>query len=73
MKRPNLKDVIKRQRTQVMKLPGVAGIAVGLSSKDKRKPCIQVYVTVDQWPDGLPRQFDGYAVELVRTSGFRAI
>jgi hypothetical protein len=72
MKNPSLRDVINRHRQQVMRLPGIVGIAVGLSKSDKRKRCILVYVTVDQWPDGLPRQFEGHSVELVRTSGFRA-
>ena len=69
----SLKDVLERHRAQVMSAPGVAGIAVGLSKADPQKRCIQVYVTTDDWPEGVPHQLDGYDVELVKTSGFRAI
>jgi len=72
MSESNLKEVIERHRTAVMQLAGVVGIAVGLSKTDTRKPCIQVYVTNDTWPDGLPQQLDGCQVELVKSAGFRA-
>ena len=72
MKKPSLKQVIERHRARVMQLPGVVGMAVGLCKASPRKRCIQVYVTGGNWPEGLPRRLDGYSVELVRTSGFRA-
>jgi hypothetical protein len=68
----SLKDVVERHRTMVMQAKGVVGIAVGLSKADPRKRSIQVYVTTNEWPDGVPRQLEGYDVELVKTSGFRA-
>jgi len=72
MNEPSLKDVVERHRTIVMQAKGVVGIAVGISKADPRKRSIQVYVSTNHWPDGLPHQLDGYDVELVITSGFRA-
>ena len=72
MNKPSLKEVIERHRAQVMSLQGVVGIAAGLSKTDPQRHCIQVYVTSHDWPEGVPRQLDGYEVELVKTSGFRA-
>jgi hypothetical protein len=73
MNDPNLKDVVERHRAQVMRLRGVVGIAVGLSKSDPSKRCVQVYVTTNDWPEGVPHQLDGYEVELVKSSGFRAL
>ena len=72
MEEPNLKDVIERHRTMVMQAKGVVGVAVGISKADPHKRSIQVYVTINEWPDGVPHQLEGYDVELVITSGFRA-
>ena len=72
MNEPNLKDVLERHRTLVMQAKGVVGVAVGLSKADPGKRAIQVYVTTNEWPEGVPRQLDGFDVELVKTSGFRA-
>lgn len=69
----SLKDVIERHRTQLMQLSGVEGIAAGLCKSEPQKRCIQVFVRTDDWPEGLPHQLDGYEVELVKTSGFRAL
>lgn len=72
MSEPNLKDVVERHRAAVMQVRGVVGIAVGLSRGDSGKRCIQVYVTADDWPEGVPRQLEGCEVELVKSSGLRA-
>lgn len=72
MKNPSLKDVIDQHRADVMRIKGVAGISAGRSRADSSKHCIQVYVATDDWPEGLPHQLDGFDVELVRTTGFRA-
>jgi hypothetical protein len=69
---PSLKDVIERHREKVMSSKGVVGIAAGLSKADPQKRCIQVYVITNDWPAGVPRQLDGYDVELVKTRAFRA-
>lgn len=69
---PSLQDVISRHKAQVMGIHGVVGVAAGLSKVDPANRCVQVYVTIDDWPEGLPHTLDGYQVELVKTSGFRA-
>lgn len=68
----SLKDVIDRHRAQVMDLPGVVGVAGGLSKVNPAIWCVQVYVATEGWPEGLPLTLDGYRVELIKTSGFRA-
>lgn len=73
MNAPSLQFVIEQHRTTVMRQRGVVGIAVGLSKTDPTKHCIQVFVTTDQWPDGVPRQLGGYPVELVKSSGFHTL
>ncbi|HEY5915332.1 MAG TPA: hypothetical protein VJA21_32520 [Verrucomicrobiae bacterium] len=73
MNEPNLREVIERHRATVMQSNGVVGIAVGLSKTEPGKRCIQVYVTTEGWPDGVPHQFDGCDVEVVKTSGVRAL
>lgn len=72
MKKASLQDVVERHRADVLEIDGVAGIAVGVSPVDPAKRCILVYTTTNGWPAGLPHQLDGYDVELVKTSGFRA-
>lgn len=72
MKNPGLKDVIDRHRADVMRIQGVAGLAAGRSKADSSKHRIHVYVTTTDWPEGLPHQLDGYDVELVKTTRFRA-
>lgn len=71
-KNPSLKEVIDRHKGDVMRLQGVVGIAAGRSQADSSKRCIHVYVTTTDWPEGLPHQLDGYDLELVKTTGFRA-
>ena len=69
---PSLKEVVERNRHQLLQVTGVVGVAAGVGRSDPQKLCIQVFVTTDQWPEGVSRQIEGYDVELVKTSGFRA-
>jgi hypothetical protein len=73
MNEPNLKAVIERHRTTIMRAKGVVGIAVGLSKTNPQMRCIQLFVTTTDWPDGVPHQLEGCEVELVQSSGFRAL
>jgi len=72
MTKPTLKDVVERHRQQLLQVTGVAGVAAGVGQSDPQKLCIQVFVTTDQWPEGISHQIEGYDVELVKTPGFRA-
>ena len=68
----SLKDVVERHRHQLLQVSGVAGVAAGVGQRDPHKLCIQLFVTIDQWPEWISHQIEGYDVELVKTSGFRA-
>lgn len=72
MTKPTLKDVVEQYRHRLMQVAGVAGVAAGVAKSNPQKPCIQVFVTTDQWPDGVSHRIEGYDVELVRTQGFHA-
>lgn len=72
MAKSSLKDVVERHRQQLLQVEGVAGVAVGQAKSGRRAPCIQIFVTTDRWPEGLSRRIEGYEVELVKASGFRA-
>ena len=72
MSNPTLKEVLERRRRDIMQIKGVIGIAAGMSKTDPKKHCIQIFARTDDWPDGVPHRLDGYEVELVKTSGFRA-
>lgn len=72
MANKNMKEAVDRHRERLMQLPGVTGVAVGLSKTDISKRCILVYVTIDEWPAGLERVIDGHPVETVKTKPFRA-
>ena len=66
-------EVIARHRGSIIGLPDVIGVAVGKSKEAADELCIRVYSTSGKWPEALPRQLDGYRVELVKKSrGFRA-
>jgi hypothetical protein len=74
MTNPSLQEVVGRHQQSVMKLPSVTGIAGGVSPTTAGKKCILVYVADSSvWPAGLPKQLEGYDVELVGGGGFRAL
>lgn len=55
-----------------MKIDAVHGVAGGMSSSDPPRPCVIVYADTDQWPANLPRELDGFPVEVHRAAGFQA-
>lgn len=69
---PTLKQVIDTHRTRLMKIHAVHGVAAGLSSSDPPRPCVIVYADTDQWPANLPRELDGFPVEMHSARGFQA-
>jgi hypothetical protein len=74
MSRASLKEVVQKHRGDIMKLPGVIGVGVGLSPTDRNKRCILVYTTTSERPPDLLKQIDGYDVEIVKKKkGFRAL
>ena len=70
----DLREILERNRKQLMAVPDVVGVAVGLHPTEENKPAILVYVTLaDAWPDGLPHDVEGHAIALIRTAGFHAL
>lgn len=68
------KEVLERHRASIMKIAGVVGVGFGLSPTEPGQKRILVYTTGSDWPAGLPRQIEGYAVEtLRRKKGFHAL
>jgi len=73
MKKLSLQQVIQRNRKRLMMIKGVEGVGAGAKTADPQERCILVYTNVDHWPADLPRQLDGYEVEIQRTSGFHIL
>jgi hypothetical protein len=70
----SLKQVVEEQRKAIMQIPGVIGIAVGMSRLNPGEKCILVYTSSSEWPVGLPRKLGSYPVEIDRKSkGFHAL
>lgn len=69
---PTLKQVIDTHRSRIMTINGVHGVAAGMSSNDPPRPCVIVYADTDQWPANLPRELDGFPVEVHPARGFQA-
>ena len=73
MDTPGLKEIIERHRARLLGIRGVIGIGAGVSATDPQRSCILVFADRDQWPDELPRELDGYPVELHLASEFKAL
>jgi hypothetical protein len=71
-----LSAIEKRQREDILRLPGVQGIGTGLSSNDTEKIVIRVYVLQGQATPELRAQIASLLgdapLEIVETSGFSA-
>lgn len=65
-----IRAVIERHRRRLLEIAGVVGVGAGMSAAEPRRPCIHVFADLDEWPPDLPRELDGFPVELCRTSGF---
>lgn len=68
----SIEEVHRAHTDELMAIPGVVGTAIG---RCDGAPCIKVYV-VERAPElerRIPRQLDGYAVEIEVTGEFRAL
>ena len=68
----NIKEVLKKHATELMEIPGVAGVAEGES---QGKPCIMVFV-LDRNHELLrqiPSTLEGYLVQVEESGEFRAL
>lgn len=72
MGRLDPREAIERHRQRLMQIDGVVGVAFGAPTGSPERRCILVYATVDDWPPELPRQLEGYPVELQKSTGFHA-
>lgn len=72
MGKPDPREIIERHRKRLMQIDGVVGVAFGAPDGKPEGRCILVYATVDDWPPELPRQLEGYPVELQKATGFYA-
>jgi len=67
-----IEQVLKENTSRLMDLPGVVGTAQGLCGND---PCIKVYVAqmTDELGQKLPKQVEGYKVDVEVTGQFKAL
>ena len=71
MPRRKIKEVLKRHTDELMAVPGVVGIAEGLS---QGKPCIKVFV-VDRNSELLrriPETIDGFLIQIEESGEFKS-
>ena len=67
-----IKEVLKKHTTELMEMPGVAGVAEGES---QGKPCIRVFV-LDRNPEfmrRIPSSLGGYPVQVEESDEFHAL
>ncbi len=66
-----IEQVLAAHRTPLLALPGVVGVAQGICAGE---PCIRVFVadTTDAQHAHIPRQIEGFPVQIDVTTPFRA-
>lgn len=76
-KRENMPDKtieqVQKEHTPLwIAIPGVEGIAVGLSDN---KPCITIFSSIeaDELRDKIPSEVEGYSIIIKETGTFRAL
>jgi hypothetical protein len=72
MPRRSIEEVVKQNARELMKVPGVVGVAAG-ESLGRR--CIKVFV-VDRnsiLPERIPASIEGYHVQIEESGEFRTI
>ena len=72
MPEKSIELVLKEHTDTLMALPGVVGTAQGLCNK---KPCIKIYVAqmTSELERKIPKQIEGYMVDVEVTGEFRAL
>lgn len=71
MTRMRVREVLKRHTTELMAIPGVVGIGVGVS---QGMPCILVFVLKKNATllKKIPNTLEGYKIQVEESGGFRA-
>lgn len=67
-----IQEVKEACEKQLMAMPGVMGVGIGLT-KDRRERCIKVYVSRDASAQAaqIPKEIEGYPVEVEIRGTFR--
>ncbi|MCH8956276.1 hypothetical protein IIA28_13310 [candidate division KSB1 bacterium] len=67
-----IEQVLKENTNHLMSLPGVVGVAQSLCDN---KDCIRIYVTQKspELEQKIPKELDGYPVEIEVTGEFKAL
>lgn len=68
--RLTLADAVAAHQAELLAMPGVVGVAGGLSHAHPGETVILVYVTA---PTELPPTLSGFIVEVVPTAGFEPL
>ena len=72
MPQKSIEEVKEAWEKKLMATEGVTAIGISLS-KDRVNPCIKVFVTSEKAAASIPKDLDGYPVEVVRRSSFQAL
>lgn len=69
---PAIETVLQQHSAELMKLPGVVGVAQGLQDE---RPCIVVYVKekTDAVSAQIPKTLNGYPVQIIESGELRAL
>lgn len=72
MRRLDIKEVLKKHNSELMEIPGVAGIGQGES---KGVPCIRVFVmgNKSEFSKSIPKTLDGFPIEIEEDGEFQAL
>lgn len=71
---PTIEEVKADWEERLMAMPGVMGVGIGLT-QDRQRTCIKVYVNrqASAQVDQIPREIEGYPVEVEIRKPFRAL
>lgn len=72
MKEKSIQEVKEAWEKRLMSIRGVMGVGISLT-KDTREQCIKVYANREASVAEIPREIEGYAIEVEVRGPFRAL
>ena len=72
MKEKGIQEVKEAWEKRLMSIPGVMGVGISLT-KDTREPCIKVYASREASVAKIPKEIEGYPIEVEVREPFRAL
>jgi hypothetical protein len=74
MSKKKIEEVTSVWEKRLMDIPGVIGIGAGLT-KDRSQVCIKIYVSREdsKQADRIPKEIEGYPVEVETRKPFKAL